>query len=262
MLHDSLIELGNQASLCQDKANARGVLRESFDLVRNASDHNADPIEVAAWLSTLIKDILSSSALHSEARLTGAFGRCEGLPSSPLLFVDAEPEILDFFNEVGYKARNIDISDPSRIETIIARADLGEPLTTEEGHRLAQYAVEHRPPALQVHDGLPSKESDVNIHEDLIVPVVALSRWAAIDSGVVCSNTMKRLNEQTSLLAAETDSLRDAWITGMRLQLSNWSNKVHVEIYEDMSQIDRAQFGASCRSVADTIRAVAQRLGY
>ncbi|MDO4910578.1 MAG: putative nucleotidyltransferase substrate binding domain-containing protein [Corynebacterium sp.] len=260
MLHASLIDLGEQASHCEDEANARGVLREALDLARNAADHNADPIEVAAWLSQLVKDVLSSPAITSNARLAGAFGRKEGLPSSPLVLVDADSHLVEFFQSAGYNAKAVELNDPHSIEAIIARADLGEPLTREEGKRLADYALEHRPPALQVQDGLPSKESSVDIHADLIVPVVAMARWAAIDSGVCCSNTMVRLNEQTSLLAAETDSLREAWRTGMALQLANWSDKIHVETYEEMSQIQRAQFGASARAVADTIRAVADRL--
>ncbi|MDO4908365.1 MAG: putative nucleotidyltransferase substrate binding domain-containing protein [Corynebacterium sp.] len=260
MLHASLVELGEQASLCEDEANARGVLREALDLARNAADHNADPIEVAAWLSRLVKDVLSSPALHSKTRIAGAFGRDEGLPASPLILVDADPELLEFFRSAGYNALAVALSDPNNIEALIARADLGEPLTREEAKRLAEYAFEHRPPALQVQDGLPSKAVSVDIHADLIVPVVALARWAAIDSGVCCSNTMTRLSEQTSLLVAETDSLREAWQAGMRLQLANWSDKIHVETYEEMSQIQRAQFGASCRAVADTIRAVSDRL--
>lgn len=89
MLHQSLLELAEQAPHCQDEATARGILAESHELLRNAVAHRADALELTRWYSTLVSDVLHSPAVSDAAGagvaqivLTGAIGRGDGLPTS------------------------------------------------------------------------------------------------------------------------------------------------------------------------------------
>lgn len=89
MLHQSLLDLAEQAPRCQDVATARGVLAESHELLRNAVAHRSDPVELTRWYSDLLTRVIDSPAITelsgpavAQIVLTGAIGRGDGLPTS------------------------------------------------------------------------------------------------------------------------------------------------------------------------------------
>lgn len=89
MLHQSLLDLAEQAPRCRKVATVRGVLAESHELLRNAVAHRSDPLELTRWYSTLLSDALHSPAVKEltgpaveQLVLTGAIGRGDGLPTS------------------------------------------------------------------------------------------------------------------------------------------------------------------------------------
>lgn len=100
MLHQSLLDLAEQAPRCEQVAIVRGVLAESHELLRNALAHNAPAVELSRWYSTLVSDALHSPAIvelsgDNQLILTGAIGRGDGLPTSKvewLLLTDASTD--------------------------------------------------------------------------------------------------------------------------------------------------------------------------
>lgn len=119
MLHQSLLDLAEQAPRCQDVATARGVLAESQELLRNAVAHRSDPVELTRWYSALLTHTLHSPAVTKLAGpvvaqivLTGAIGRGDGLPTSQIEWLTvttdsaaggsaADREVAELLNSVG-----------------------------------------------------------------------------------------------------------------------------------------------------------------
>lgn len=66
-LHQSLADLSELAVHCQSPATARGLLAEAQDLLRNSLDHRADELELAAWFSRVITDIVRSLAFPAQS---------------------------------------------------------------------------------------------------------------------------------------------------------------------------------------------------
>lgn len=102
MLHQSLLDLAEQAPRCREAAIARGVLTESHEILRNAVAHREPVVELTHWYSTLVSDVLHSPAVGeltgpavSQVVLTGAIGRGDGLPTSRIewLTVTSSPEV-------------------------------------------------------------------------------------------------------------------------------------------------------------------------
>lgn len=221
MLHESLLDLAEQAPRCQQVATARGVLAESHDLLRNALAHNTPGAELTHWYSTLVSDILHSPAIsgllgENQLVLTGAIGRGDGFPTSRVewLLVTADPAetgeaanagVAALLRSVGVTAAPLGAEfSPTtkagwlqRIEQATASgdptaigvfADAGtwfrEHLLTHLGSvlPLLHEAIEHRPPALRSEHGLPDRESPVDLRRELLAPVTDLARWAGLST--------------------------------------------------------------------------------
>lgn len=117
LLHESLTELAELAPQCSDTPTVRGVLAESQDLVRNAIDHGERPQALVEWFSRLVTDVLHSEAIAdmtggAQLVLTGAIGRGDALPSSPIKWltvgeshVDTTP-VSDLITSVGLVAEH------------------------------------------------------------------------------------------------------------------------------------------------------------
>lgn len=119
MLHQSLLDLAEQAPRCQDVATARGVLAESHELLRNAVAHRSDPVELTHWYSALLTRTIHSPAITelsgpavAQIVLTGAIGRGDGLPTSRIEWLTvttdsaaagsaADQEVAELLRSVG-----------------------------------------------------------------------------------------------------------------------------------------------------------------
>lgn len=242
MLHESLLDLAEQAPRCQQVATARGVLAESHDLLRNALAHDTPGAELTHWYSTLISDTLHSPALsallgENQLVLTGAIGRGDGFPTSRVewLLITADPtetgeaanaELTALLQSVGVNAAPLggkfspttkegwlqrirqatDSGDPTAIEVF---ADAGtwfrEQLLTDLGSvlPLLHEAIAHRPPALRREHGLPDRESPVDLRRELLTPVTDLARWAGL------STRTHRLSTRDHIQAGQAAGILD-----------------------------------------------------
>lgn len=233
MLHQSLLDLAEQAPRCEDVATVRGVLTESHELLRNALAHRGPEVELSRWYSTLVLDALHSPAMTrltgragAEIILTGAIGRGDGLPTSRIQWLtvladdsedtDADIAVADLLTSVGL--------DPSphtgglgpatrqtwlgRIESAVAGGDayqigviddagawLREHLLENVGSvlPLLHEAIAHRPPALQPRNDLPDRDTEVDIRRDLLLPVTNLARWAGLTTRTWLLSTPDRI---------------------------------------------------------------------
>lgn len=303
MLHESLLDLAEQAPRCEQVATVRGVLAESHELLRNALAHDTPAVELTHWYSTLVSDALHSPAItellgKNQLVLTGAIGRGDGFPTSKVewLLVTADPtetgaeangEISTILRSVGLipaplTAEFSPTTHPEwlhRIEQATAQgdptaigvfADAGtwfrEHLLSHLGSvlPLLHEAIDHRPPALRSANGLPDRESVVDIRRELLAPVTDLARWAGLSSRTHCLATQEYIQAGQSagvLNEDEADLLRQGWSTGASLQFRRWvDHVVDREITaEDLPALQRSSFGAASRGVALVVRSLAAR---
>ncbi|MGP6174999.1 putative nucleotidyltransferase substrate binding domain-containing protein [Corynebacterium sp. A21] len=233
MLHQSLLDLAEQAPQCEQVATVRGVLAESHELLRNALAHDAPVIELSRWYSTLVSDALHSPAIvelsgGNQVILTGAIGRGDALPTSKvewLLLTDSagdsgaeiNSEISKILNSVGLHPAPLTGSfsptDRStwenRIEQAAATGDpAGIEVFADAGSWLREHllrhlgtvlpllhgAIEHRPPTLRSENGLPDRDAVVDIRRELLAPVTTIARWAGLSTRTHCLATQEYLH--------------------------------------------------------------------
>ncbi|AKE41850.1 Nucleotidyltransferase substrate binding domain protein [Corynebacterium kutscheri] len=290
VLHSSLVELAEQAPLCADIPTVRGVLAESQELLRNATNHNADAHELLSWFSALVSDVLHSPGVQeltggAQLIVTGAVGRGDALPTSPIRWLTvgentdtsrlseliARVGLTPDKTAFGVRARTQDqwrsmIQQASKWElTLFADAGtwyLEEVLALDSYTPLLIDALTHRPPALQTLDGLPDREVSIDVRRDLLYPIIALARWAGAAAQSTAVSTLARINagEQAAILSSDqADLLREAWHAGITLQFRRWADKVHTQNAqaEDLPAIQRSVFGASSRNVSLVLRSIA-----
>ncbi len=256
MLHQSLRDLAEQAPLSTSTATARGVLCEAQQLLRNALEHRTPEIILTGWFSGIVRDTLRSPAVAGTVTLTGAHARGDALPTSPVEWFGEDAALADLLLSAGLEVSG----DTTATEA--ARIDAGLVPSPTPQRFLLELAVAHRPPALQVFDGLPDPDMPADIPATLLQPIADVARWAAPGSG----STLDRLlagAEAGTLTRDEAESLSQAWETALALQFRRWAD--HVDRQEatlrDLPALHRSAYGAAARSVAGVLRALAGRHG-
>ncbi|MDO4761837.1 MAG: putative nucleotidyltransferase substrate binding domain-containing protein [Corynebacterium sp.] len=291
MLHASLVELASQAPLCQDAATVRGVLAESQDLMRNAIEHNESPQDLVIWFSRVVTDVLHSEGVKSltsgaELVLTGAVGRGDALPSSPIKWLTVGDEGVDSSplsaliaqvglvpdeTAFGVRARTrrqwIQAIHTADGPGLAVFADAGtwclrEVLKLDDPTVLLREALSHRPPRVQLDSGLPDYSVAVDIRRGLLYPVIALARWAGVAARSTEFSTRARLEAAASkqvLTRAQADYLATAWNAGLSLQLRRFADRVHRHstTASALPAIQRSIYGASARMVSDVAYSLA-----
>ena len=251
-LHPSLNELGAQAPRCTSVAQARGVLAECQDLLRNALAHGEDVLALAAWYSRLVIDVVTSPAIASPVRLTGAIARGDGIPSLAIEYLGSDDTVAALCESVGLPHRSVPETTASRVDSGLAVGNGGE----AELFAAAQAA---RPPALQLVEGLPDRYADVDISEFLLAPIAAIARWAA----PAPRPTPDRLAigaERELLTHDQAQALTMAWETGMRLELRHWVEHIDREdlVVADLAPIERTAYGSACWAVSSILNHLSQ----
>ncbi|MCK7677984.1 nucleotidyltransferase [Corynebacterium sp. CCM 9186] len=233
VLHDSLIDLAEQAPLCTSTATVRGVLTESHDLLRNALNHGADVPEVTRWYTTLVADALHSPGAGSltggaEIVITGAYSRGSGTPTARLHWLtvlpsgaedtsgDPSAELATLVTESGILlGRPPGTMGPASRSTWSARidaaveagegaalgwlADAGDWFTRAVIERCRDFtpllaeAVAHRPPAVRSREGLPRKDVPIDVQGQLLTPLGQIARWAGIAAGCTQTGVVERI---------------------------------------------------------------------
>lgn len=254
-LHESLTDLSELAAHCHSPAHARGLLEEAQDLLRNATAHRADGVELTAWFSRVVTDIVRSPGLASPVRLTGAAARGDLLPSLPITWLGADEQLEQVIIEAGLPCGAV-------AECASTRADAGLPLGTGGEEELYAEAVSQRPAPLKLVDGLPDRSTEVSMRRSLLAPISAIARWAA----PAPRPTPDRLAigvERELLTAAEAEGLSLAWGTGIALELGRWYEGVdkHSVILEDLPPLDRTAYGSACRTVSAAVESIMIRHG-
>lgn len=218
MLHSSLQDLTAEAPHAHNLAMLKGILVEAADLARNAVDHASDPLALSRWYATIVRGALASPAAQTHLAgyplfPTGALGRGEALPSSPLRLVCVDPnvgalpptalELLDAFaaagaplavvnlmepeysllpdNDLGYRPAVIDALDSGVPEVVVAFLSGQTARKAQEAmaEEFVNYTFSRKPPAVRAEGGLPVLEMDLDVDWDLIAPTVRLARWYA-----------------------------------------------------------------------------------
>lgn len=254
-LHESLTDLGELATHCQSPAHARGLLEEAQDLVRNATAHRGDGVELAAWFSRVVTDIVRSPGLASPVRLTGAAALGDLLPSLPITWLGTDERLEMVITEAGLTCGAVQ-------DCASTRADAGLPLGSGGEEELYAEAVSQRPAPLQLVDGLPDRLADVSIRFSLLAPISAIARWAA----PAPRPTQDRLAigvERELLTTAEAEGLSLAWGTGIALELGRWYEGVvqHSIVLGDLPPLDRTAYGSACRTVSAACESIMIRHG-
>lgn len=252
-LHKSLLDLAELAPRCQSPETARGLLSEAVDLLRNAVEHREDDLELAAWYSRLVVDIVRSPGVHSPVRLTGAVARGDILPSMPVLWIGNDPQLEEILAFAG-------LSGHSAADTAATRVDAGLPLGPGGEEALLESALSERPAALQLVDGLPDRQSVLDVQHVLLSPIAAIARWAA----PAPRPTPDRLAigvERELLTTEEAESLTRSWQMGMSLELHRWFDGVneHENTLADLPPLDRTAYGSACRTLSATFESIAAR---
>lgn len=254
-LHESLTDLSELATHCQSPAHARGLLEEAQDLVRNATAHRGDGVELAAWFSRVVTDIVRSPGLASPVRLTGAAARGDLLPSLPITWLGTDEQLAKVITEAGLTCGAVQ-------DCASTRADAGRPLGSGGEEELYAEAVSQRPAPLKLVDGLPDRLADVSIRFSLLAPISAIARWAA----PAPRPTQDRLAigvERELLTTAEAEGLSLAWGTGIALELGRWYEGVvqHSVVLGDLPLLDRTAYGSACRTVSAAFESIMIRHG-
>ncbi|MFW9243216.1 hypothetical protein [Corynebacterium striatum] len=252
-LHQSLADLSELAAHCQSPATARGLLAEAQDLLRNSLDHRADELELAAWFSRVITDIVRSPGVSSPVRLSGPAARGDALPSMVVTWLGDDSELESIISDAGLKGSSV-------AESTASRADAGLPLGAGSEAELLSAALDQRPPALRLVDGLPDRNAPVDVQAGLLAPIAAIARWAA----PAPRPTPDRLAigvEREWLEASEAEALSLSWGTGIALELRRWRDGVdsHSAVLEDLPPLDRTAYGSACRTVSGIFESITQR---
>lgn len=282
MLHPSLLELAESAPQCANAATVRGVLAESLELLGNALHHGEDPAALAGWFSQVVTDALHSPGVDAEVILTGPVGRGDALATSPVRWLavvdkqqaDPSPALSRLLTEVGFIAEPVGAATRREWE---ARAKSGtDPevfldagtwvasITQVDPGALLADALRSRPPAIEVEDGLPSRDMSVNVRENLMIPTVKLARWAAYRAGSLAPTTAQRLIDARSagvLSPDEADALTQVWKSALGLQSKRWLDRIHDQDATawDMPALQRSTFGAAARLLSQVMSSVADR---
>ncbi|MDO4927492.1 MAG: putative nucleotidyltransferase substrate binding domain-containing protein [Corynebacterium sp.] len=291
MLHESLLELSEAAPNCPNDRTARGILAESQDLIRNAIEHEAKPQELVYWFSQLVTAVLHSEGVRNTvggARLilTGAIGREDALPSSPIKWlavhdtpVDTSP-VHKLLSDVGLRPEATSFGLQSRPQgewaDIISAADgpelavladagtwiLDSVVRLDNHLPLLQEAIDRRPPAVIARHGLPDREVSIDVRNDLLYPIIAIARWAGTAANSVEFSTPARIQAATAagiLTPDQAGFLSQAWESGLQLQFRRWTDRIDTQAAtaDLLPGIQRSVFGASCRQVAEVLRALA-----
>lgn len=293
VLHTSLLEMAEQAPLCQQPATARGVLAEAQDLLRNAVEHGESPEPLIIWFSQLVRDVLHSPAVRQMSGgatliLTGAVGRRDALPYSsvkwltvgeghedtkPLADLIAGVGLVPDETSFGVKARTKDewlsMIEGCSSKEMAVFADAGtfflDAVVALDDHSpLLVDAINHRPPAaIRTESGLPDREVPVDVRKELLYPVIAIARWAAVSAGSRELATSARIQagiDGGKLSQQQGDYLKQAWDAGLKLQFRRWADGVHKNeaTAESLPSIQRSIFGASARMVSDVLYTLAE----
>ncbi|MCS4491613.1 nucleotidyltransferase [Corynebacterium sp. ES2794-CONJ1] len=294
-MHDSLLELASQAPQCQNAATARGILLESQDLIRNAIEHEARPQELVIWFSRLITDVLHSEGIKdltggADLVLTGAVGRGDALPSSPIKWltvggtaVDTQP-LIELIGQVGLLTERTHFGFEARSKEkwlmelkgtdgrgFAVFADAGTWLLAHVVNQenaaveLLKEAFTYRPPAVRMNSGLPDLKAHIDIRQSLLYPIIALARWAGVAAKSQEFSTPARLNSAVlagTLEAAQADYLRTAWESGLGLQFRRFTDRVHGHetTAASLPAIQRSTYGASTRMVSDVFSSLESAL--
>lgn len=282
MLHPSLLELAESAPLCANPATVRGVLAESLDLLGNALQHGEDPAVLAGWFSRVVTDALHSPGIDVEVVLTGPVGRGDALPTSPVRWLavvdkhdaDPNPELARLLTDAGLVAEPVGAATRGQWEEHAQSGmqpevylDAGTwvaSIARVDAHALLVDALAARPPALEVEDGLPSRDMSMNVRENLMIPTVKLARWAAHEAGSLAPTTAQRLIDAHSagiLTRDEMDALTQVWKSALQLQSRRWIDRIHDQDATawDMPALQRSTFGAAARLLSQVMSSVAQR---
>ena len=254
-LHESLTDLSELAARCHSPAHARGVLEEAQSLIRNATEHRADGVELAAWFSRIVTDVVRSPGLSSPVRLTGPAARGDLLPSMRITWLGHAEQLVSVFTDAGLRCEAVE-------ETASTRADAGLPLGAGGEDELYADALAKRPAPLQLVDGLPARTAQVAVRPSLLAPVSALARWAA----PAPRPTPDRLAigvERELLTVSEAEGLTLAWGTGVALELGRWHDGVdkHSVTLADLAPLDRTAYGSACRTVSAAVESIIARHG-
>ena len=252
-LHQSLADLSELAAHCQSPATARGLLAEAQDLLHNSLDHSANELELATWFSRIITDIVRSPGVASPVRLSGPVARGDALPSMAITWLGEDPQLESIFRDVGL------VGHPAE-ENMASRADAGLALGVGSEDALLKEALDLRPPALKVVDGLPDRNAPVDIQGVLLAPIAAIARWAA----TAPRPTPDRLAigvERELLDAAEAEALSLAWGTGIALELRQWHAGVNGRdgVLATLPPLDRTAYGSACRTVSANFESIDKR---
>lgn len=282
--HPSLRDLADLAPRCQDVPTARGVLAESHELFRNALAHDEDPFLLNAWYSHVVRRALTSPALYeaggwtsrSHPVLSGAIGRGEALPDSPIewlwweegeLQADETDTLANILEEAGLPSRPSTLTPSTIID--VRGEDLGaasHPLTDADRASLLRFAMEHVPPAVHVaDDGLPDLNSSLHIRDHLLAPIVHVAQWATATTSGSELTTLSRLaaaQDAGILRDAEAAALAQGFRSGVRLQLQRWADGVYNSDVSvaDLPALQRSEYGAAAREVAQALRALSSRI--
>ncbi|MCF4006754.1 hypothetical protein L1O03_06115 [Corynebacterium uropygiale] len=282
--HPSLRDLADLAPRCHDVPTARGVLAESHELFRNAIAHEEDPFLLTAWYSHVVREALLSPAVQhaggwtssSHPVLTGAVGRGEALPDSPIEWLwweegtlrpDETDTLSGLLEEAGLPYRESTLTPRTIID--VSEEDLGtpvHPLSDEQRISLLRHAVEHTPPAVHAADGgLPDLSASLHIRDHLLVPIVHVAQWATATTPGSEHTTLHRLEvarDAGALTDAEQSALSQGFRSGVRLQLQRWSDRVYDSDVSvaDLPALQRSEYGAAAREVAQALHALSSRI--
>lgn len=293
MLHDSLLELSEAAQQCPNDRTARGILAEAQDLIRNAIEHDAQPQELVYWFSQLVTAVLHSDGIRdlvggAQLILTGAIGREDALPSSPIKWLAVSETPVDtavvqtLLTDVGLRSEPTQFGFGSKTqvqwEEIIAKADgpamavladagtwiLDEVVRLDNHLPLLQEAIAHHPPHVVVRNGLPDRDVAVDVRQDLLYPIIAIARWAGTAASSTEFSTPARIEAATKaniLTQDQANFLATAWKSGLQLQFRRWTDRVHNQAAtaETLPSIQRSIFGASCRMVSEVMHSLADQ---
>ncbi|NLA56585.1 MAG: hypothetical protein GX859_09900 [Corynebacterium humireducens] len=256
MLHQSLRDLAEQAPLSTSTATARGVLCEAQQLLRNALDHRTPETALTGWFSGVVRDTLRCPAVASTVTLTGAHARGDALPSSPVEWFGEDAALAELLRSAG-----LEVGGDAAV-TDAARIDAGLVPSPTPQLPLLELAVAHRPPALQITDGLPDPDMPVDIPATLLQPISDVARWAAPGT----RSTLDRLSaglEAGVLTEDEVEALAQAWETALALQFRRWADRVEKQdvTLGDLPALHRSAYGATARMVAGVLRSLAGRHG-
>ena len=226
--------------------------------------------------------------------VTGPFGRGEGMPTSPVEWLSVLPDNTTYHYNQNLEQVLTDTGftlSPLPATLLPApRADwelrISHAINHHDGESLGVFtdagtwmlervlaapdaptallknALAHRPPALQTQDGLPRKDIAIDIRQDLLNPLARLARWASVAAGSHATETLERIAAGVHggvVTQQEADYLSAAWRAGIALRLERWANHLDsgAGSLDQLTQVQRALFGACCRDVSLVMQSIA-----